>query len=72
MKIYDTLKNKLNQKKQKQMSDYIKEKYKTIVPEKNMRLLSDELLKIFEINSILGTRIIGEDWNVKSYQTFLK
>ena len=72
MKIYDTLKNKLNQKKQKQMSDYIKEKYKTIVPEKNMWLLSDELLKIFEINSILGTRIIGEDWNVKSYQTFLK
>lgn len=72
MKIYDSFKNKLKYQRQKQIRDEILKKYMTIVPEENMWLLSDELLKIFEINSSLGLSVISKDWDIKSYQTFLK
>lgn len=72
MKIYDSLKNKLKYKRQKQIRDEIRKKYHTDVPEKNMWLLSDELLNFFKINSTLGLSIVSEDWNIKSYQTFKK
>lgn len=72
MKIYDSFKNKLKYQRQKQIRDEILKKYMTIIPEENMWLLSDELLKIFEINSSLGLSVISKDWDIKSYQTFLK
>lgn len=72
MKIYDSFKNKLKYKRQKQIRNEILKKYRIIVPEENMWLLSDELLKIFERNSSLSLSVLSKDWNIKSYQTFLK